>query len=124
MIVARPVVAKDGRFLGVAFASTDMVYCEEMFRATSLGDGYAVTCCAATAPCWRGSRMPESSARFCPPRFSKASPISNRVLRAPSVRSIIKPESLRRIGSPIIRLTVIVTQTDDARIRRLAQDTR
>ncbi len=43
VIVARPVVAKDGRFLGVVFASTDMIYCEEMFRATSLGDGYAVT---------------------------------------------------------------------------------
>ncbi len=43
VVIARPVVAKDGRFLGVVFASTDMAYFENMFRATSLGDGYAVT---------------------------------------------------------------------------------
>jgi diguanylate cyclase (GGDEF)-like protein/PAS domain S-box-containing protein len=43
VIIARPVLAKDGRFLGIAFASTDMTYFEGMFRATSLGDGYAVT---------------------------------------------------------------------------------
>jgi diguanylate cyclase (GGDEF)-like protein/PAS domain S-box-containing protein len=43
VIVARPVTAKDGRFLGVVLASTDMSYFENMFRATSLGDGYAVT---------------------------------------------------------------------------------
>jgi diguanylate cyclase (GGDEF)-like protein/PAS domain S-box-containing protein len=42
-IIARPVVAKDGRFLGVVFASTDVAYFETMFRDTSPGVGYAVT---------------------------------------------------------------------------------
>src|SRR5262245_29299139 len=43
VVVARPVVAADGRFLGVVFASTLMSYFEELFGATSLGDGYAAT---------------------------------------------------------------------------------
>jgi diguanylate cyclase (GGDEF)-like protein/PAS domain S-box-containing protein len=43
VVVARPVIANDSRFLGVVLASTDMSYFEDMFRATSLGDGYAVT---------------------------------------------------------------------------------
>jgi diguanylate cyclase (GGDEF)-like protein/PAS domain S-box-containing protein len=43
VVVARPVVAADGRFLGVVFASTLMSYFDELFAATSLGDGYAAT---------------------------------------------------------------------------------
>ena len=43
VIVARPIVSADGRFLGVVFASTLLSYFEELFNATSLGDGYAAT---------------------------------------------------------------------------------
>ena len=43
VILARPMRAADGRFLGVVFASTVMKYYEQLFRSTSLGDGYAVT---------------------------------------------------------------------------------
>jgi diguanylate cyclase (GGDEF)-like protein/PAS domain S-box-containing protein len=42
-IEARPVLAKDGRFSGVVYASTDMKYFQELFRSTSMGDGYAIT---------------------------------------------------------------------------------
>src|ERR1700688_86358 len=42
-IEARPVLAKDGRFFGVVYASTDMKYFQELFRSTSMGEGYAFT---------------------------------------------------------------------------------
>src|SRR3984893_17558905 len=42
-IEARRVLAKDGRFVGVVYASTDMKYFQELFRSTSMGDGYAIT---------------------------------------------------------------------------------
>ena len=42
-IEARPVLAKEGKFFGVVFASTSMKYFDELFRSTSMGEGYAVT---------------------------------------------------------------------------------
>ena len=42
-IIARPVLAANGKFLGAVFASTSLKYFENLFRATSLGDGYAST---------------------------------------------------------------------------------
>jgi diguanylate cyclase (GGDEF)-like protein/PAS domain S-box-containing protein len=42
-IEARPVLAKDGKFFGVVFASTAMKYFDELFRSTSMGEGYAIT---------------------------------------------------------------------------------
>ena len=41
--LARPILAKDGRLLGVVFASTILKYFQDLFDTTSLGDGYAVT---------------------------------------------------------------------------------
>jgi diguanylate cyclase (GGDEF)-like protein len=43
VVVARAIVGHDGRFLGVAYASILLSYFEELFGATSLGDGYAAT---------------------------------------------------------------------------------
>jgi len=40
---SRPVLGPDGAFLGVVFASTEMRYFEDLFRATSLGDGYTAS---------------------------------------------------------------------------------
>jgi diguanylate cyclase (GGDEF)-like protein/PAS domain S-box-containing protein len=42
-IMARSVLAADGKFLGAVFASTDMKYFEDLFRAASMGEGYAFT---------------------------------------------------------------------------------
>jgi diguanylate cyclase (GGDEF)-like protein/PAS domain S-box-containing protein len=41
--LARPVLTKDDKLLGVVFGSTDMEYLEELFHSTSLGEGYAAT---------------------------------------------------------------------------------
>ena len=43
VILARPVLSDSGHFIGVAFASTVLQYFEDIFRSTSLGDGYAAT---------------------------------------------------------------------------------
>jgi diguanylate cyclase (GGDEF)-like protein/PAS domain S-box-containing protein len=43
VILARPVLTKQGEFLGVAFAATPMSYFEKLFASTSLGEGYAAT---------------------------------------------------------------------------------
>jgi diguanylate cyclase (GGDEF)-like protein/PAS domain S-box-containing protein len=43
IMMSRPVLADDGKLLGVVFASTDIDYFEQLFRSTSLGGGYAVT---------------------------------------------------------------------------------
>ncbi len=42
-IEARPVLAKDGTFLGTVFASMDLKYFQDLFRSTSMGEGYAFT---------------------------------------------------------------------------------
>jgi len=43
IIIARPLLTKDHKFIGVVFAATDIGYFRDMFRATSLGNGYAAT---------------------------------------------------------------------------------
>jgi diguanylate cyclase (GGDEF)-like protein/PAS domain S-box-containing protein len=43
IIIARPLLTNGGQFAGVVFASTDTTYFQELFRSTSLGDGYAAT---------------------------------------------------------------------------------
>ncbi len=43
IMLAHPVLTKDGGLFGVVFASTVTRYFEELFRSTSLGDGYAAT---------------------------------------------------------------------------------
>ena len=43
ILMSRPLVGKDGEFLGVVYASILLSYFEDLFRATSLGDGYAAS---------------------------------------------------------------------------------
>jgi Cache domain len=43
VILARPVLSKNDKFLGVVFASTALKYFDDLFRSTSLGGGYAAT---------------------------------------------------------------------------------
>lgn len=43
IVLARPLLAKNGKFLGVVFATTTLKYYEDFFRVTSLGEGYAAT---------------------------------------------------------------------------------
>jgi PAS domain S-box-containing protein len=41
IVAARPVLSQTADFLGVVYASIALQYFEELFRATSIGDGYA-----------------------------------------------------------------------------------
>jgi len=43
VVLARPVLTDHGRLLGVVFTSIELDYFEDLFRSTSLGDGYAAT---------------------------------------------------------------------------------
>jgi len=43
IMVSRPLVGKNGEFLGVVYASTLLRFFEDLFRATSLGNGYAAS---------------------------------------------------------------------------------
>ena len=43
VIIARPILGNDGKFQGVVFASISLEYFEDMFRSTSLGEGYAAS---------------------------------------------------------------------------------
>ena len=43
VIIARPMLGNDGRFQGIAFAAIRLEYLEDLFRSTSLGEGYAAT---------------------------------------------------------------------------------
>src|SRR5580658_3249068 len=43
VIIARPILGDDGKFQGVVFASISLEYFEDMFRSTSLGEGYAAS---------------------------------------------------------------------------------
>lgn len=43
LVLARPVTTRDGRLVGVAFASTVPHYFESLFQSVTLGDGYAAT---------------------------------------------------------------------------------
>ena len=43
VIIARPILANDGKFQGIAFAAIRLEYLEDLFRSTSLGEGYAAT---------------------------------------------------------------------------------
>ena len=43
VVLARPIVAPSGQFLGVVFGSTRLSYFEELFAKTALGNGYAAT---------------------------------------------------------------------------------
>jgi diguanylate cyclase (GGDEF)-like protein/PAS domain S-box-containing protein len=43
VIIARPILGDDGKFQGVVFASISLEYFEDMFRSTTLGEGYAAS---------------------------------------------------------------------------------
>ena len=43
VIVGRPILGNDGTFRGVVFAAIRLEYFKDLFRSTSLGEGYAVT---------------------------------------------------------------------------------
>ncbi len=113
-ILARPVLAKDGRFLGVALASTDMAYFEDMFRSTSRGEGYCVTLLRQDGTMLARSPAPDPAAPTAPVTVPKSLTNSDstvsRVVR-PSDQTAFIAAAHRLADYP---LTVVVAQTEDA----------
>jgi diguanylate cyclase (GGDEF)-like protein/PAS domain S-box-containing protein len=113
-ILARPVLAKDGRFLGVALASTDMAYFEDMFRSTSRGEGHCVALLRQDGTMLARSPAPDPAARTAPITVSKSLTDSDstvsRVVR-PSDQTAFIAAAHRLADYP---LTVVVAQTEDA----------
>ncbi|MGB7179054.1 MAG: PAS-domain containing protein, partial [Xanthobacteraceae bacterium] len=113
-ILARPVLAKDGRFLGVALASTDMAYFEDMFRSTSRGEGYCVTLLRQDGTMLARSPAPDPAAPTAPVTVPKSLTDSDstvsRVVR-PSDQTAFIAAAHRLADYP---LTVVVAQTEDA----------
>ncbi|MGA7433412.1 MAG: EAL domain-containing protein [Xanthobacteraceae bacterium] len=113
-ILARPVLAKDGRFLGVALASTDMAYFEDMFRSTSRGEGYCVTLLRQDGTMLARSPAPDPAAPTAPITVPKSLTDSDstvsRVVR-PSDQTAFIAAAHRLADYP---LTVVVAQTEDA----------
>ena len=113
-ILARPVLAKDGRFLGVALASTDMAYFEDMFRSTASGEGYCVTLLRQDGTLL--TRFPTSGAMGAIPPSAIPSALTDtdsavsRVVR-PSDQTAYIAAAHRLADYP---LTVVVAQTEDA----------
>ncbi len=112
-ILARPISAPDGRFLGVALASTDLAYFEALFRSTALGDGYGVMLLRHDGSLL--TRFPEASnesmARdLMPKSLVDADSAVARVAR-PSDRQAFIAAAHRIADYP---LTVIVSQTESA----------
>jgi diguanylate cyclase (GGDEF)-like protein/PAS domain S-box-containing protein len=111
-ILARPVLARDGRFLGVALASTDMAYFEELFRTTAFGEGYCVTLLRADgATLTRFPALePTASPPVVPQSLTETESAVSRMVRASDQTAFIAAAH-RLVDYP---LTVIVARTEDA----------
>jgi diguanylate cyclase (GGDEF)-like protein/PAS domain S-box-containing protein len=112
-IIARPVLDNDGRFLGVAMASTDMAYFENLFRSTALGDGYCVILLRRDGtvlthyPSGAGEPF---TADAIPKGLTDTDSTVSRVLRPTDRTALIA--AVRRLAD--YPLTVIVAQTESA----------
>ena len=112
-ILARPILAKDGGFLGVALASTDMAYFEELFRNTALGEGYCVTLLRLDGTLL--ARYPAATPNEpvvpepMPTSLTDTDSAVSRVVR-PSDQTALMAAAHRLTDYP---LTVIVAQTED-----------
>jgi diguanylate cyclase (GGDEF)-like protein/PAS domain S-box-containing protein len=112
-ILARPILTKDGGFLGVALASTDMAYFEELFRTTALGDGYCVTLMRRDGALLARYPAATSNEPVVP------EPIPTSLTDQDSaVSRVVRPSDQTRLVAAAHRLadyplTVIVAQTED-----------
>ena len=85
IMLSRPIVTEEGKFIGVVFASMQVKYFEGLFQATSLGDGYAAALMRRDGTLL--TRYPVSStvgARLTPPILNALSNARSGVSRATS----------------------------------------
>jgi len=110
-VLARPILAKDGRFLGVGLASTDMAYFEKLFRSTALGEGYCVTLLRSDGALL--TRYPAANTAepvTIPTSLTETDSAVSREVR-PNDQVALIAAAHRLADYP---LTVIVAQTEDA----------
>jgi diguanylate cyclase (GGDEF)-like protein/PAS domain S-box-containing protein len=112
IVVARPILSQSGAFRGVVFASISLHYFEDLFRATSLGEGYAASVIRADGPLL--ARYPTTDKIgmvSLPPALSRLSQSRSVVWR-----SISPVDQQARIVAaytvPNFPLVVLVTQTE------------
>ncbi|HEX3506163.1 MAG TPA: diguanylate cyclase, partial [Xanthobacteraceae bacterium] len=111
-ILARPMLAKDGRFLGVALASTDMAYFEELFRSTALGDGYCVTLLRHDGTLLTRYPASKNSAAINPDMLKALTETNSAVSRVERPDKTALVAAAHRLTD--YPLTVIVAQNEDA----------
>ena len=121
-IEARPVHAKDGKFFGVVFASTSMKYFDELFRSTSMGEGYAITLLRKDGTLL--TRYPMAGQIGTKVPASVLATLSDS--RSGVSRSISPVDGQARIAAAYslmkYPLVVIVTQEEVCRLRPVAPD--
>jgi diguanylate cyclase (GGDEF)-like protein/PAS domain S-box-containing protein len=112
-LMARPVLAADGEFLGAVFASTDMQYFQELFRATAMGEGYAMALLRNDGVLLTRYPMAGQVGAKVPPAFlfplTTPSKVSRSVSPVDGERRIAGAHSLSQYP-----LVVVVTQNEDA----------
>jgi PAS domain S-box-containing protein len=110
IVVARPVLSQTGDFLGVVAASVVLQYFEELFRATSIGDGYAAKLLREDGTLL--VRYPAAG------RIGMSAPISvlNRMGRSGVAREISPTDHMARIATAYrlthFPLVVVTSQTE------------
>ncbi len=110
-ILARPVLAKDGSFLGVALASTDIAYFDQLFRSTALGEGYGVTLLRRDGVLLTRYPATDPAEPIIVPRsLTEADSAVSREIRSNDQQALVA--AAHRLAD--YPLTVIVTQTEDA----------
>ncbi len=114
VILARPVVAPSGQFLGVVFGSTRLSYFEELFRKTALGDGYAATLMRTDGTLL--ARYPRAGTIGAVHPVESLKKLEGS--RSALSRSVSPVDHQARIAAAYklssVPLVVIVTQTEDA----------
>jgi diguanylate cyclase (GGDEF)-like protein/PAS domain S-box-containing protein len=113
-ILARPVRAKDGSFLGVVLASTDMAYFDELFHSTALGEGYGVTLLRRDGALLTRYPAADPAEPIIVPKSLKETDSAVSPEVRPNDQQALIAAAHRLADYP---LTVIVTQTEDAAFR-------
>jgi len=114
IVLAHAVRAPSGEFLGVVFSSTVLKYFEDLFRLTSLGDGYAATLLKMDGTLLARYPMAGRIGMVAPASTLKKLGVS----RSAISRSVSPVDHQARIAAAYklanFPLVVVVTQNEDA----------
>jgi diguanylate cyclase (GGDEF)-like protein/PAS domain S-box-containing protein len=114
IVVARPILSKVGTFRGVVYASISLQYFEDLFRATSLGEGYAASLIRADGTMLARYPITDKVGMVAMPtglaRLSQSRSVAYRAISPVDH----KPRIVTAYTVPNFPLAVIVTQTEQA----------